>query len=433
MLKFFKLNNGIHVAWYKMSSLKSVHIQLSAKGGGIMENELNSGVAHFMEHMIVQGIPSLPDPEKFSQYVEGLAGNYNAQTEKLLIGFTISLPANYLEDGLKIASEVFFQPLFVKEYLEKERQAVLTEILQRMDSHIYRISKFFAERRYKPKHPLVYDTGGNPEVIKKLERDNLTAFWQEYFFPKNTYILITGNFDDKKLRELLNNYFGKIESDKNFEGFPQMSNNDFAGRGVYIRADSKLNTAYIDFTYPSVSLKADLKTRVIQTLSTVILGRLRNSRLFKLLRYQRGLVYDVSAGAVLYPGLGFGFISAESSIENLDEVVELISKELEGFIKNGPLGQELDFSKNYLSNQWLMAFDHPSSISGWIESQLLWEKEILLPEDYSKMIEDISPKDLLEFMQKNWDLKKLQLTLQGPLSDSKESIEKYSRLIKDLV
>src|SRR5690349_873096 len=189
MLNTFTLKNGIRVATYRLQQVKSVHVHVEVKAGSVLETDSNNGVAHFMEHMLVQGIPSLPNVEKFSSFIEGLAGTYGATTDPLTVDFHINLPFNKLETGIKIASEVIFEPLFVPEALEKERVAVINELLQRMDSHFYKISRFFKEVRYPKGHPLYRDTGGDLEVVKKVSIEDLKKYWKEYFLTTNTYLL----------------------------------------------------------------------------------------------------------------------------------------------------------------------------------------------------------------------------------------------------
>lgn len=432
MLKTFKLANGLQIASYNLPDLKSVHLRICAKGGAVVEDKEISGIAHFMEHLLVQGIPSLPNVEDFSGFIESMAGSYGAHTERLLVCFNITLPAVYLEDAVKIASEVFFEPLFMETAIEKERGAIKEEITQKMDSHWYKISEFYRQIRFDAGNPLVLDVGGRLEVVAKLKRQDLVKFWQKYFLPHNTHIVVSGKFVDASLRKLLERYFLKYQSPKSFPGFPKISNQDLSSRQVAIRSDSKLKVNYIDLTFPSLSLDEDLKTRIKQNLALVILGGLRNSRLFKLLRYQKGLVYNVDAGSNVLPGLGYVYISSEVSSENLEEVVSLIVLELAAFIKNGPTQEELRFVKNYLSNQWLMTFDHPSAISGWIENDLVWNDQVRLPEDYIKMIENITVEDVKAVMDKYWSFGKLNLTIQGPIEASKENIAKFEDLVAEL-
>jgi predicted Zn-dependent peptidase len=432
MLDTFVLSNGIKVATYNLPSLKSFYMRILNKGGSIVENKTNNGVAHFMEHLLVQGIPTLPTVEEFSGYIESLAGTYSAHTSRLMVGFDINVPAIHQEDAIKISSEVFFAPLFVEGAIEKERQAILEELATGMDSHWFKISEFFRQNRFTKDHPLTLDTGGTMSVVKKLTRQQMIDYWKKYFQPDNTYIVVSGNFEPAKLKELLEKYFSQYTDIHDGQVYPTMSNNDFSKRQVVVRSDAGLSVNYIDLSFPSLPLESEWHLRMMQNLAFVILGGIRNSRLFKLLRYQKGLVYDVSAGATVLPGIGYGYLNSEVSNAHLDQVIELMCKELVSFVKNGPTQQELDFVKNYLSNQWLMAFDHPSSIAGWIENGLLWHKKIMLPEEYIEVIKDVSVKDIVELISTYWDFSKMNLTIQGPLKTTKEHITKLEDLMCDL-
>lgn len=423
MLKSFKLKNGIKVATFNLPNLKSIHIRAITKGGSIVEDPQKNGVAHFMEHMIVQGIPTFPNVESFSSYIESLAGTYGATTSTMQVSFAITLPFSHLEDGIKISSEVFFEPLFVEDAIEKERRAVLSEIRQRMDSHWYKISKFYRDSVYKKDSALLKEVGGNLEIIPQLKREDFIKYWQQVFIPQNTHLVIVGSFDEKNLLKLLETYFAKHTSSKKHTTYPKLK--DTLLSGVFIRADKSLQECYVDFSWPSLSTSAPLEDRQAQSVLITILGRLRNSRLFKLLRYQKGLVYDVHMGSSLYPDMGFSYVSLQTSAENLDEVLDLTSKEISNFIQTGPSDQEVETAINFLTNQWYMAFDHPSSIAGWIENDLLWEEKISLPEEEAKLLKKITKQKIQQIMKKYWQLDKMSLVIQGPISNQKSKFNKY--------
>ncbi len=432
MLNTFTLKNGIRVATYQLPTVKSIHIHAVAKGGSLVEDYKNNGVAHFMEHMLVQGIPSFPNVEEFSGFIERLAGSYGAYTDSLTVGFTITVPITYTEDAVKITSEVFFQPLFIESALEKERQVILDEINQRMDSHWFKINEFFRNTRFGKNHPLTLNPGGTPEIVKKITREDAVDYWKKYFVPKNTSLLITGNFEIKELKALLERYFGSCTGEEEFPGFPEMGSKDFSKRQVALRHDKNLSANYLDMAFPSIGLQDTFEKRLKQNLCLMILGGIRNSRLFKLLRYQRGLVYNVGCGAATWPGLGYIYISSEVLDDHLEEVVMLVAKELKAFVDNGPTKDELEMIKNFVSNQWMMAFDHPSAIAGWIENDLLWNDKVRLPEDYIEVMKDVTVEELVTLMKESWDFSKLNVTIQGPLKADKEAVKKFEKLLEEL-
>jgi predicted Zn-dependent peptidase len=432
MLQTFTLSNGIRVAIYSLPQLKSVHLRTIVKAGSIFESPKNNGIAHFMEHMLVSGIPSFPTSEALSAYVESLAGTYNAHTETLNVTFTITVPFTYLEDAVKIGSEVMFSPLFDSVALEKERKAVIEEIRQREDSPWHNMNQFLMDTRFYKRHALTLPIVGNIKAVEKITRGDIVSYYNKYFFPKNMFILVSGNVSQAEIKPLLEKYYGLFSSKQTAMAFPNMSATDFSKKQVVIRHDEKLGSNYIDLTFPSIAISNNIQLRLQQSIAMEILGLLRGSRLFKLLRYQKGLVYDVRSEAALLPEIGYGYVSSNVSSEKLEEVVRLIITELSTFVKNGPTEAELNMAKHFLTNQWLMAFDHPSSIADWIETELVWADKIRLPEEYTEMLGKISTTNVLETLQKHWDFKKVNLALQGSIKNTKTNKQKFSEIISQL-
>ncbi len=432
MVKIFTLPNGIYVVTYNIPQVKSVHITASVKGGSLVEKKELNGVAHFMEHMLVQGIPSFPTVEKLSTYVESLAGGYNAYTSQLTVTFSMTVPFIHLESAIKIASEVMFSPLFPEEALERERKAVISEITQRKDSLGYKLGQTFKSHRYTKDSVLLQQVGGSLDAVQKLQRKDLLDYWKKYFVPKNTYIYIGGNFAEEKLQEFLKTYFGEVKNTETFSGFPSLTRAEFGEGSVFLKEDPSLGTNYVALSFPALCLEDHWEKTAKQDIALTVLGQLRTSRLFKLLRYQKGLVYNVYAQRALMPGLGYVDIGSEVSNEHLEEVIRIIADTLHEYMHNGPTEEELKFVKNYYMNSWLMAFDSPSSAANWLEEEMLWEEKIRMPEDYIAMVKTITKKDILDMMQKNWDLKKLQLLIQGPLKASKENKDTFAALIQKL-
>jgi len=432
MLQTFTLKNGIRVASYRMRSLRSIHLRINVKGGSILEEKGQSGLAHFLEHMLIQGIPSLPNAEAMSDFIEGLAGNYNASTGEFTVNFIITVPKTHLEDVIKIASEVFFEPLFPEISLEKERRAITEEIKQRMDSQEYKIGKFVRETRFIKGSALTKAVAGKVKDVAKIKKDDMVAFWRKIFVAKNTYISITGNFEQPDLKKLLKTYFDRYEPKNPSLTIPIFNYKELTKRQVALRFDQKLKSNYIDLSFPSLRLEHDLVLRLRQNIILAILVNLSRSRLFRLLRHQRGLVYGINAGSYTINGLGYTAITSESSQEHLEEVISLIVQELSTFIKNGPTEEELKVTKDFLSNQWLMSFDHPSSIANWIEGDLVWENKIHMPEEMIALIQSTTIKDLVDLMNKHWDFKKVNLVIQGGMKNTAENVKKYSEILKKL-
>lgn len=433
MLNTFTLKNGIKVATYSIPEMKSIFLSQSVKGGSIFDEEGKSGGAHFMEHILFQGTPSFPNVETFTDYVEKLAGIYNASTSPQTIRFYISVPGKFLHDALQIGSEVFFEPLFTENSIARERNVILSEVRERQDSIWYRNSKFLASVRFKKGSPMLKDSGGTLESVEKLSRQDLVNYWSKFFVPANTYIVLVGGFDPQQAEMYMNKFFGKYQENKKFSGYPNFTNDSLSARKVAIRRDEDLKAVYVTISFPSAWNELPLNEVLPQAIIRSIFGGLRGSRLYRLLRQREGLVYDVSFGAVTYQKFGYAYVDTQVAKGKLDRVLSLIAKELKVFYENGPTEEEVEFAKNYLINRVLMSFDHPSGIADWIEGDLLWEEKIYTPEEYAKLVGSITLAKINAFIHKYWDFSKLNVVIQGPVENSSTNVKKYQKMFETVI
>ena len=162
------------------------------------------------------------------------------------------------------------------------------------------------------------------------------------------------------------------------------------------------------------------------------LGRLRNSRLPRLLRFQMRLVYGIKTFPVALPGLGYVSISTEADPGNLELVAKSILAELKKFIEEGPSEEEIAFSKRFLSSWWQMSFDNPSEIATWIISELMGlDERVFLPEDYIDLVRNWTQKEFHEVVSGYWDLEKIQITVQGPFKDGKKMTTRMEKMLEE--
>lgn len=432
MFQTFTLRNGLKVATFSIPQMRSISLNMEVKSGSLFDTPATNGIAHYMEHLLVQGIPFLPDVTAFSNYIEGFAGSYGASTGSEGIDFNMHGPVGKIDDILRISSEVFFQPLFPPDAIERERGAIKEEIRARQDELGFKLSKFYRQARYRKGHPVLLDIGGEISAVESLTRADLLKFWARFFTPANTHLVMVGGFNNSEAKKLIKQYFGNYEKGPAFIGYPKLTNSDYTPRSISINYDSKLKSCYVDLSFASLIGESAIEDRVSQAMIGNILGRLRSSRLYKLLRQQKGLVYTVGAGQSSYRTFGNFYVTTEVTKDKLDEVLDLIIKELVGMYLHGPTTEELEFAKNYSINKTLMSWDHPSNIAGWIMSDLMWEDKNETPEEHVKIVQKVTVEDTIKLMRKHWDFKKLIMVIQGPVQNSKANRDKFAKMLDDL-
>ena len=394
------------------------------------------GTAHLLEHMLLQGIPSLPSTEELTQFVESRAGYINAYTYFETVEFELRLPCKYLQEALNIASEVFFHPLFPEKVLEKERQIMLEEINSNFLSTHDRIGRFFLEAKYSSDSLLKNEVAGMPEHVKTLTMQDLLEFYQELFKTENCYLFIVGNFEEEELNEVVTANFSTVQTTGTFSGPKHFDKGDHNPQYYHFRKDTDLSSVYLDLSFGAMSKDLPVREWLTQLMAMNVLANLHKSRLYNLLRYQKGLIYAISMNSISLPGYGINNIPLECSPEHLEEVLDIIVENLIEMRKNGITQEEFQYIQNYSIDSLLMQFDSMGAIMDNLKQDLLWEGEIFLPERTVEILKEITCDEVNGYLKKYWDFSTANLCLQMSedldLERQQHIKQKMSELIQTL-
>lgn len=418
MLKTLTLQNGLKVASYALSGKHSLYLSLSVHCGSLYESSEESGLAHFLEHILAEGIPSLPSAAEISSFIEDRAGSYNLTTSRGRINFWVSLPKDYLGDALKIAKELFFEPLFDEKAIEKEKQAVYHEIRSKIDQEFYKFWVFWKQNRYTAENPLQRMTVGSLETVGNLTRDQVINFWKKYFLVNNCSLTVVGGFDHGELEKKVVTIFGGLKKGPETP-YVKLSEKLLSSRRTVFEKRSDLANNKLSFSWGSIGF--DKKFRDEFTLEDVAdrtLASMASSRLHRKLRAEAGLVYGVWFSRERYHGLGFSEIESRVSSENLEKVSKIIYAEILDIYENGVTKEEFNRVIKYKINRSLMSQDHPGAMAQWIEDDLFSYDVIEMPADYVSRISKFHHSQVADHVKKYWDLDKLNLMAQGPADES---------------
>jgi predicted Zn-dependent peptidase len=121
------LSNGIRIITEKIEHYKSVSLGIWVGTGSRDENQTNSGVSHFIEHMVFKGTPSR-DTLLIARELDAIGGLSNAFTGKEYTCFHSKVLDKDFLTLAEILSDIFLNSIFDPEDIEREKQVVLQEI-----------------------------------------------------------------------------------------------------------------------------------------------------------------------------------------------------------------------------------------------------------------------------------------------------------------
>ena len=339
------LDNGLTVLLKKTSQLPVVSVQVWVKTGSIYETEQINGISHFLEHLVFKGTQKY-SVNQISKKIESYGGIINAGTSKEFTVFFVDIPKEGLEDAFDILSQLVFYATFIEDELEKERLVVIEEIKRYEDNPgnvLYENfnSKLFTTTPYK------WRVIGKEENIKSLSREDIINYYKTYYHPKNMVLSICGDFDDN-IYELIKKYF-----DVKFS-------TDFTAINILLDEEQKDNIFEVKkhkvqhtyFLCGFLGPKVDDRHQYTGDVLSIILGEGISSRLYKTLREEKKLVYEIGSGFYTQIGPSIFYISGVCERKNLEKVIEEIRNIITDLRTNGPTDKELEKAKQIVLTRW---------------------------------------------------------------------------------
>jgi zinc protease len=210
-IKFVEYNlpNGLHVILHEDHSVPIVSQVMTYHVGSKNEQADRTGFAHFFEHLMFEGSPNIPRGQ-FFKIVQNAGGDLNAFTSFDKTVYFITLPSNQLELAMWLESERMLHLKVDSIGIETQRGVVKEERKQSLDNRPYgSILEQTMAHSFKV-HPYRWTPIGSAQYIDKASYDEFAQFYKSFYVPNNACLVIAGDIDIDKTKELVTKYYGDI-------------------------------------------------------------------------------------------------------------------------------------------------------------------------------------------------------------------------------
>ena len=325
-IKVKKLSNGIPVLMENIDSINTISLGIFVKTGSRDEYPEESGVSHYIEHMMFKGTTNRSAKE-ISEEIDNEGGMINAYTSRDTTCYYIQMLANKIEKGIEILSDMFLNSTFTEENLDKERNVIIEEIRMYDDipeEIIHDENIKFAVNGVQSNSVL-----GTIESLKGIDRERFLKYFKDQYRASNLVISVAGKMDCEALFKMLEDGFGKIED------YPvdRKIDNTYTFNSGENKIVKETNQVHLCFNTKGVSLIDDLKYPA--AIISSVLGGNMSSRLFQKIREERGLAYSVYTYSSAFLEDGVFTVYAGTTHESYQEVIDIIRDEFEDIRKNG--------------------------------------------------------------------------------------------------
>lgn len=210
----YTLDNGLQVVVHRDNSDPIVAVAVQYHVGSNREKPGKTGFAHFFEHMLFQNSENV-GAGKFIETVNALGGSFNGGTSPDGTIYYETVPSDALEKVLWLESDRmgFFINTVSEWGLENEKQVVKNEKRQGVDNRPYGFKRGVqSENLYPYGHPYSWSVIGSLEDLQNATLEDVKEFYYQWYGPNNATLSIAGDVDEAQVKELVEKYFGEIQS-----------------------------------------------------------------------------------------------------------------------------------------------------------------------------------------------------------------------------
>jgi predicted Zn-dependent peptidase len=401
------LDNGIRLVTESMGHVRSVSLGVWLTRGSRHETDQDSGIAHFVEHMLFKGTATR-SAEDIAQAVDSIGGQLDAFTAKEYASYYVKVLDQHLPLAVDILSDIVLRPAFNDVDIEREKKVILEEIKMVEDTPDDLVHELFTQAFWEG-HPLGRPILGTKESVEGLTQTRLRDHFRGAYAADNVIISAAGNLEHGALRAALEQAFGEMPSAGRKETWTPPA----VIPKVVIRS-KELEQSHICLGASSYPQNHD--DRYASYVLNTMLGGSMSSRLFQNIREKRGLAYSVFSGINAYRDAGSLTVYAGCANEAVGEVIDLIVEEMK-VIKQTPVADsELRRAQDHLKGSVMLSLENTASrMSHLARQEIYFDRQFSLDETLEG-IEQVTAVDIQRVAHELFSNGSLAATVLGQVN-----------------
>ncbi len=411
----FKLDNGLKVIVVENHKLPRVSFQLFVDVPLIQEKGA-AGKSSLAGQLLKTGTTNRTKAE-IDETVDFIGASLSTSSN----GVFASSLSKHKETILDLMTDVLFNPSFPEQEFEKIKRQTLSNLALNKENPDQIASNVATVLRYGKNHP--YGELTTEASIENVTLDMCKEYYNRYFLPNLSYLVIVGDITLKEAKDIADEYFASWQRRDMFKERFEMPQAPKETEVAFVNKTGAVQSV-INITYP-VQLKPGSSDDMKANLVNRILGGGATSRLFQNLREDKGYTYGAYSTLSRDPHVGYFAASASVRNEVTDSALTQFMYELDRIRTSEIDAKVLKDTKAKLAGSFIRSLESPQSLANYALNTIRYK----MPEDYYtnylQRLEKISAKDLKETAQKYIRPENAFIVVVGNKDDVVESLKQF--------
>jgi len=351
-----QLKNGMVVYLLQDHELPIVNLTAYLNAGSIYDPADKVGLASLTGASLRSGGTKATSPDKMDRELEFMASSLESSIGADHANVSLATLTRNLDRTLALFAELMTRPAFDQARVELARMQAI-EAIRRQNDDPKAIASRELSRAIYPDHPL----SRIPTLasVRAITRDDMIAFQERYFYPANTILAVSGDFDREKLLKNLETLFaGWPNRAASFPAVPEPKEDASA---AVLHVQKEVNQSVIRMGHLGID-KSNPDLHAIKVMD-YILGGGFTSRLTQEIRSNQGLAYNVDS--YFDPGRRFKgpfMAETETKSESTVKAATLLRSIIAGMTLAEVSEKELKLAKDSIINSFIFGFARSDAV-----------------------------------------------------------------------
>lgn len=417
------LSNGMHVLLLEDHELPVINGAARVRTGNLFDPPEKIGLGTVTGIVMRTGGTKDQTGDDLDKALEDVAASVESGIGEGSGSVSFSALKENTAQVLAIFHDVLTAPEFRQDKIDLAKTQLHSVVARQNDQAGGIAEREFSDILYGKDTP--YGWRMEHATIDAIQRSDLQAFYQRYFFPANVTLALWGDFDSAEMKAQVEKLFaGWTPTQAPVPQFPGVRT--APEKGTYLAV--KRDTAQTFFAIGQRGgLLSDKDYAALQILAD-ILGGGGQSRLFREVRTRMGNAYSISADwGADYDHPGLFEISGSTKSTSTLETIRAILKEVDRIRTTEVSEEELKTARDTALNSLVFAFDTRAKTLG----RLLTYDYYGYPKDflqqYQKALAAVTRADVLRVAKARLDPENFTIVAVGNPDVFDESLEKLGR------
>jgi zinc protease len=336
--------NGMKVYYVPAAEIPMIDVRVTFSAGSARDDGV-AGLSVLSNAMLSQGADGM-SADQIAESFETVGAQFSSGALRDMAWLSLRSLSDpeYIQPALNIFASVLWQPDFPEGDFQRTRKQQLVGLEAEEVDPESMADKAFTKALYG-NHPYAHPSSGTLDSVKKINREQIEAFYKKHYVAKNGLIAITGDLDRETAEKLAETLSGGLSAGNAAKAIPEVAP---LTESKEIRIPFPSKQAHVVMGQPGIE-RGNPDYYALYLGNHVLGGSGFTSRLVKDVRVKRGYAYSVYSYFRLMAGAGPFQIGLQTRVGQVDDALKVTRDTLQTFIKSGPKEEEITASKQNIT------------------------------------------------------------------------------------